>query len=145
MKYTTALFSILFAFSISAQESIISGKLKNAQNNEELAYVNIGIVNKNAGTVSDEKGIFKLKLNEIVTPNDTVVFSHIGLETKKLLVSQLKSDHNTIEMTPSENILEEVVVAFKKPNSNNLAEVEKVWGLCILISLPFMTKLSMII
>ncbi|HEX8014189.1 MAG TPA: hypothetical protein VF465_03065 [Flavobacterium sp.] len=53
MKHTTTLFSILFTSIMFAQESIISGKLKNAQNNEELGYVNIGIVNKNAGTVSN--------------------------------------------------------------------------------------------
>lgn len=129
MKHTTTLFSILFTSIMFAQESIISGKLKNAQNNEELGYVSIGIVNKNAGTVSNEKGIFKLKLSEKVTPNDTVVFSHIGFETKKLLVNRLKSDHNDIEMTPSKNTLKEVVVAFKKPKPKQFGRSAKGLGL----------------
>jgi len=129
MKYTTTLFSILFTSIMFAQESTMSGKLKNAQNNEELDYVNIGILNKNAGTISNSKGIFKLKLNEKITPNDTVVFSHIGFETKKILVSQLKFENNNIEMTPSENTLKEVVVAFKQSKPKQFGRSAKGLGL----------------
>ncbi|MET3027393.1 carboxypeptidase-like regulatory domain-containing protein [Flavobacterium sp. UW10123] len=129
MKYTAFLFSIVFTSTIFAQESTISGKLKNAQNNEDLDYVNIGIANKNVGTVSNSKGIFKLKLNEKVNPNDTIVFSHIGFETKKILVNQLKSDHNSIEMIPSENSLKEVVVSFKKPKPKQFGRSSKGLGL----------------
>ncbi|KAF2512148.1 carboxypeptidase-like regulatory domain-containing protein [Flavobacterium zhairuonense] len=129
MKYTTSLFSFLFTCTIFAQESTISGKLKSTQNNEELDYVNIGITNKNVGTVSNSKGIFKLKLNDKVQPTDTIVFSHIGYETKKILVSQLKETNNSIEMIPSENTLKEVVVSFKKPKPKQFGRSAKGLGL----------------
>lgn len=129
MRYNTTLFFIFLSFGIFAQESTISGKLKSTRNNEELDYVNIGIANKNVGTVSNSKGIFKLRLNKKVIPNDTIVFSHIGFETKKILVSQLKDSNNTIEMIPSENTLKEVVVSFKKPKPKQFGRSSKGLGL----------------
>jgi hypothetical protein len=83
MKYNITLVSFLLTFGITAQETSISGEIKNSQNNSNLDYVNIGISDKNAGTISDAKGNFNLKLNDKVTPNDTIVFSHIGLRLKK--------------------------------------------------------------
>lgn len=129
MKYTTSFFFVLFTSIIFAQESTISGKIKNVQNNEELDYVNIGINNKNVGTVSNSKGIFKLKLSKKVQPTDTILFSHLGFETKKILVDQLKETNNSIEMIPSENILKEVVVSFKKPKPKQFGRSAKGLGL----------------
>lgn len=129
MKYTSTLVLLFFSFGIYAQENIISGKIKDSQTNSSLEYVNIGIGNKNAGTVSNEKGIFKLKLNEKVNPNDTIVFSHIGFETKKIIVNQLKSEQNVIEMKPSENSLKEVVVTLKKPKPKQFGRSAKGLGL----------------
>jgi len=129
MKYTSTLVLFFLSFGIYAQENIISGEIKNSQTTSSLEYVNIGISNKNAGTVSNEKGFFKLKLNEKVHPNDTIVFSHIGFETKKIIVNQLKSEQNVIQMTPSENSLKEVVVTLKKPKPKQFGRSSKGLGL----------------
>lgn len=129
MKYTSTLVFLFLSFEIYAQENIISGEIKDSQTHFPLEYVNIGIGNKNTGTVSNEKGIFKLKLNEKVHPNDTIVFSHIGFETKKIIVNQLKLEQNVIQMTPSENSLKEVVVTFKKPKSKQFGRSAKGLGL----------------
>lgn len=125
MKYNITLLFFLLTFGITAQENSISGEIKDAKNNSNLDYVNIGISDKNTGTISDVKGNFNLKLNDKVTPNDTIIFSHIGFETKKILVSQLKSDHNKIILEPSENTLKEVVVQFKKPKSKQFGRSAK--------------------
>ncbi|KRB53927.1 carboxypeptidase-like regulatory domain-containing protein [Flavobacterium sp. Root186] len=125
MKYTTTLLFVFLSFGIYAQENNISGEIKNSQNGLNLEYVNIGIANRNVGTVSNAKGNFTLKLNEKVSLNDTIVFSHIGFEPKKVLVSQLKSSHNIVAMIPSENILKEVVVSFKKPKSKQFGRSTK--------------------
>ena len=125
MKYTTTLLFVFLSFVIYAQENNISGEIKNSQNGLNLEYVNIGIANRNVGTVSNAKGNFTLKLNEKVSLNDTIVFSHIGFEPKKVLVSQLKSSHNIVAMIPSENILKEVVVSFKKPKSKQFGRSTK--------------------
>ncbi|QOG03499.1 carboxypeptidase-like regulatory domain-containing protein [Flavobacterium sp. MDT1-60] len=132
MKYNITLVFFLVTFGITAQENSISGEIKDSKNNSNLDYVNIGISDKNAGTISDAKGNFNLKLNNKVTPNDTVVFSHIGFETKKIVVSQLKSDRNKIILEPSENTLKEVVVKFKKPKSKQFGRSAK--GLALMHS-----------
>jgi hypothetical protein len=132
MKYNFTLVFFLLTFRIIAQENSISGEIKDSKNTSNLDYVNIGISNKNAGTISDAKGNFNLKLNDKVTSTDTIVFSYIGFETKKIVVSQLKSDHNKIMLEPSENTLKEVVVKFKKPKSKQFGRSSK--GLALMHS-----------
>ena len=105
MKFAKLLLLFLISFNVFAQEKTISGEIKDSENNSTLEYVNIGIVNKNTGTVSNSKGIFSLKLNEKVSLNDTIVFSHVGYESKKIVVNQLKSTNNSIVLKPSENTL----------------------------------------
>lgn len=129
MKYTTTLFFIFLSIGIYAQENIISGEIKDSQNYSSLEYVNIGIANKDVGTVSNKNGKFILRLNEKVNSNDTIYFSHIGFETKKLLVDQLKSDANILTMIPSENTLKEVVVKFKQPKPKQFGRSSKGFGL----------------
>ncbi|MWB93465.1 hypothetical protein GON26_03770 [Flavobacterium sp. GA093] len=129
MKYNITLAFFFLTFGITAQETSISGEIRDSKNNQFLEYVNIGITDKNSGTVSNTKGIFNLVLDKKVTPNDTIVFSHIGFETKKILVSQLKSAHNKIILDPSENTLKEVVVKFKKPKPKQFGRSSKGLGL----------------
>jgi len=108
--------SIIFLFInvISySQEQIISGKVWNFENNELLAYVNIGIKNKTVGTVSNNNGLFKLLLNDKVISKDTVVFSFIGFKTERYLVSELYNS-NTISLHPENTKLDEVVLSSKK-------------------------------
>jgi len=125
MKYNFTLVFLLLSIGIYAQEVSISGEIKDSKNNSNLDYVNIGISSKNVGTVSNKKGVFNLKLNEKVAPNDTIVFSHVGFETKKILVSQLKSPNNIVTLAPSESILKEVVVKLKKPKSKQFGRSSK--------------------
>lgn len=129
MKYTSTLLFVFLSFGIYAQENTISGEITNSQNGVNLEYVNIGIADRNVGTVSNVKGNFTLKLNEKVSLNDTIVFSHIGFESKKMLVNQLKSSNNIISLIPSENILKEVVVSFKKPKPKQFGRSAKGFGL----------------
>ncbi|TRX60069.1 carboxypeptidase-like regulatory domain-containing protein [Fulvivirga sp. M361] len=96
------------------QENVITGKIKNAENNEPMAYVNIGIKNKTAGTVSTIEGMYKLRLNEKITADDTVLFSHVGFVTQRYQISELKNDHKTILLLPENVALDEVVISSKK-------------------------------
>lgn len=132
MKCIITLVFFSVTIGLTAQENSISGEIKDSKNNSNLDYVNIGISNKNTGTISDLKGNFNLKLNNKVSPNDTIVFSHIGFETKKIMVSQLQSDNNKIILEPSENTLREVLVKFKKPKSKQFGRSSK--GLALMHS-----------
>jgi len=111
----------LFNFGFS-QESIIMGKVMDSKKNIGLNYANIGIPNKSVGTVSDSNGLFKLKLNDKVTINDTIQFSYVGFKTKKVLVSALKTKDAIFLLEPQKNVLSEIVI---KPKKFKLRKVGK--------------------
>lgn len=108
---------ILFMFishCVLSQDEIILGRVLNHETNKALPYVNIGITNKTVGTVSNEKGLFKLTLNDKVSSNDTIIFSYIGFQTEKYLVSELNNKNTTVFLYPKDMDLDEVLVTTKK-------------------------------
>jgi hypothetical protein len=62
MRLYVFLFLALTINSFS-QEKTINGEIKDAENKTYLQYANIGISNKNSGTVSNSDGKFSLKIN----------------------------------------------------------------------------------
>jgi hypothetical protein len=62
--------------SLTAQ---VSGQVIDAETQLPLAYVNIGVVGKNMGTISLEEGTFRLGFDDLA-PGDTLRFSMIGYE-----------------------------------------------------------------
>ena len=56
-----------------------------------IGYVNVGVISRNIGTVTDESGRFRLDFAEL-TDNDSLRFSMIGYESGTYTVAQLKSD-----------------------------------------------------
>ena len=116
MKLFLTLTAILTLNSICfSQEAEIRGKIQHAENKASLAYVNIGITNKNIGTVSNSNGKFILRLNADMTESDTITFSHIGFSSKHIPVSELMGNENTIFLKPQTNDLNEVIVRVKTP------------------------------
>ena len=93
---------------------IYSGKLVDKNSRITIPYVNIGIVNKNIGTVSNAKGEFKLELNS-AKENDTLFISCIGYERKEYLISSFINsfgsiDQILIELQPKIYELADVVI-----------------------------------
>lgn len=131
MKLFLLTFFSLFLIitSIFSQQKFIEGEIQNSKSLESLAYVNIGIVNKNVGTVSNVKGKFILKLNEKISENDTITFSHIGFLSKQIPVSVLLNNKNKIILKPRVNDLNEVIVKFKTPKSKKIGRHSKGLGL----------------
>lgn len=64
---------------LSAQDNLV-GRVFSATDSLPLAYVHIGIVGKEAGTISNENGQFRLAAKN-KTPGDTLRFSMLGYET----------------------------------------------------------------
>ncbi len=112
-----------------AQVKIITGEIKDAENKVALAYANIGISNKNSGTVSNAKGEFSLKIHEDVKENDLITFSHVGYQTKTIAISKLNLIRPVIELEPEKNQLDEVVVKFVKPKPKIIGRNSKGLGL----------------
>ena len=118
--------TILNSFS---QEKTVNGEIKDAENKTHLQYANVGISNKNTGTVSNSEGKFSLKINEKITENDLVSFSYVGYQTKKIAISKLNLSNNIIELEPEKNQLDEIVVKLVKPKPKILGRNSKGLGL----------------
>jgi len=115
MRTSILIILCLVNFSIFGQNTV-DGKIKNAQTNEPIPYVNIGILKRDKGTVSNEKGEFSLEIpTEFI--NDTIKISSIGYKTKIFIVKEfIKTLNENPSIELSENVIElnEVVVSSKK-------------------------------
>jgi hypothetical protein len=79
-----------------------------------IPYANIGIINKNIGTVSNPKGWLTIEIDNEFN-NDTLCISCIGYESKKYLIAELKNslkdiEQLKIELKPKIYQLEEIIV-----------------------------------
>jgi len=75
----------------NAQEEIkIFGVTKDT-NNKMIPYVNIGIVHSSVGTVSNDKGIFKLIIPAKCV-NENLMFSCIGFKSQSIPIQKLKAN-----------------------------------------------------
>ena len=106
------IFFILFN-GISALAQAFDGTVIDGTNKEKLAYVNIGIVGKGIGTVSDMNGKFSINLHDSLN-SYTLKFSYIGYESISFNVlefkKKLKDNSIDILMKPAVFSLSQVVV-----------------------------------
>jgi hypothetical protein len=90
---------------------LYKGLIKEQETNSPLAYVNIGLMNKPVGTVSDTSGAFSLPLLQEHL-SDTIRLSLVGYAPKKVLVNDfIQSPGKTIYLTKTALQLDEVVVS----------------------------------
>jgi CarboxypepD_reg-like domain len=94
--------------------TLLKGIIMEEGSKTPLIYVNIGILNKPIGTVSDTLGNYSLTINqENIT--DTLQVSSVGYVTKKIAVNTLiQASDKTIRLTKKITVLQEVVVSNKK-------------------------------
>jgi hypothetical protein len=71
----------------------ISGTVFEKENNIPVEYVNIGVVGKNIGTVSDQSGKFTLQISSEYY-NDTLRFSCIGYQSYSIKVSDIMNQND---------------------------------------------------
>lgn len=97
------------------KELVLKGYIQNDKSKEALAYVNIGVLNKDWGTVTNKNGQFELILNESHA-NDTLRISMVGFAPKTVLVKNVLNRKEGFKLELKEQIseLEEVVVTAKK-------------------------------
>ncbi len=98
-------------FQATSQNIKMKGIMLDAITNAPIEFVNIGILNKNKGTITNINGVFTLMLLEKFQ-KDSLTISHINYHTIK---TPIKNDNNlTIFLKPKTNKLEEVVISNKK-------------------------------
>lgn len=89
----------------------IEGTVIDARTGEKLQYVNVGLIGKATGTVTDNAGHFKLILNN--NNADSLRISMIGYTAKTFLVKDYSGD-KTITLLPDNKQLKEVKVYSRK-------------------------------
>jgi hypothetical protein len=91
------------------------GQVLDATTQEPLPYVNIGLVNQNIGTVSDESGYFELEVPANQYNDATLRFSMIGFESRDFILKDyLDLQILTISLEEKATALEEVVLTTQR-------------------------------
>jgi len=101
------------------------GVVKDINSGENLAYVNIGVVNKNLGTVSNTNGVFQLVLDDKFDA-ETIRISLIGYKSLTFGVSDFKKmilSTDIILMEKNVSELREVVIKNKNLRDAKLGNV----------------------
>jgi len=100
--------------------TIIQGEITDAKTRLPLVHVNIGILEKDAGTVSNERGKYELHIKPGME-NDTVRVSMIGYKAEQFVVKDLLSHRlNNIELEYEIGKLKEVVITAQGLKTKNL-------------------------
>lgn len=115
-RITSLLLVFLIPF-LSASQSLppkVEGTILDTTG-EHLAYVNVGIVNKPIGTVSNNNGRFTLNLKEVST-DDTIKLSLAGYTPLKLAVKNLINNKpdQVFELEKQPILIEEVNITHKR-------------------------------
>lgn len=119
----TALF--VLALPVQAQLAFL-GKVVDASTGDPIPFVNIGVLNRAIGTVSNEEGDFLLEFRpDRVQSGDVLRISSLGYEPKEVPLSRLQqsTEHFTFRLRPVPIDLNEVVVS-----TSELFEVEEELG-----------------
>ncbi|RZL13326.1 MAG: carboxypeptidase-like regulatory domain-containing protein [Hymenobacter sp.] len=108
-RYSLLTFFWLLAVSAAAQP--ITGRVTDARTGQPLPFVNIGVVGKALGTVSNEQGQYGLAFQKNLA-NDTVRVSYLGYQPRLLTLRQLRAQP-AVALSPAAVALAEVRVQGK--------------------------------
>ena len=129
MKYLFT--SLIFIFALTAATAqTLKGTLIDAHTGEPLPYVNVGVVKKGIGTVSDENGKFTLPVPEGHSA-DTLRISMIGYAEQNFIVDDIAKRLNadpTIKMKEQATQLKEIVVTNRKQKDKLLGNKTRSQG-----------------
>lgn len=105
---------ILLIFNYSYSQNLkISGIVK-TNNNKKLEYVNIGIKEKNIGTISNEDGTFLITVNKSLL-KDSLTFSYVGYKNLTIKIEDIKSKkQNEFILLEQPTELNEVIISARK-------------------------------
>lgn len=147
MKYLTTIISVFIFLNSYSQK--YSGQIIDKGNNKPVPYVNIGVLGKNVGTVSDNEGKFQLELNDKYN-DDTLRVTSIGYENHNFRILDFKKniahiENCQIKLTPKIYQISEVVVSPKKIKIVTLGNSNKNSGdICIISSIGLGSEIGLI-
>ncbi|HHU58100.1 MAG TPA: TonB-dependent receptor [Bacteroidales bacterium] len=114
---------IIFAQNTEQLTQTIRGRITDKASGELLAFVNVGIMNTQMGSTTDENGQFVLK--NVPIGRHTIYVSSIGYETaiiKEVLVGSAKEVYLQITLKEKVTELESVLI---KPKTNKTESLNK--------------------
>jgi len=125
INLTWSILIMMFQINIIALGQQISGTVTEMNGDIPVEFVNIGIVGKNVGTVSDRNGKYTLQVNPKYQ-DDTLRFSSIGYRTYSVKVSDfLKLNNGNVSFEKMTYDITEVVVRPQKVNQKILGITTK--------------------
>jgi len=125
-KLLLVFYFLIFLFQQShSQSKVYEGVLKDLNSKERLAYVNIGVLNKNSGTVSDVNGQFQLVLDEKYD-DEILKISIIGYKSLTYSVAEFKkaiTENKDFFLEKEVAELKEIIISNKKLQTRNFGNV----------------------
>ena len=114
-SYSPYLLLLCFNIQFGICQVDLVGQVIDADTEEPLPYVNIGLVNQNIGTVTDEAGYFVLEVPGNGYADATLRFSMIGFEPQDFTLQEYRDQKIlTIPLQEKATALEEVVLTTKR-------------------------------
>ena len=110
------LFVFLLGLAVLNAQYILQGQVVDAFTKDPLPFVNIGVLKKELGTVSNEDGFFFLEVPDVYA-TETLRLSMIGFDTRDFQVAELETillSNNTLVLAEQTTFLEEVVLIAEK-------------------------------
>ena len=110
------LFAFLLCIPVLNAQYILQGRIIDALTKEPLLFVNVGVLKKELGTVSNEDGFFFLEVPDVFA-KETLRFSMIGFDERDFQVTDLEAillSNNTLVLAEQTTFLEEVVLTAEK-------------------------------
>lgn len=97
---------------ITFSQVVLKIQLLDSLTKKPIEFVNVGVLSKGMGTVTDENGFFQLNLPDSLKENELKI-SCIGYESKKISIKKL-IDLNTLLIKPAAINLDEIKVVVKR-------------------------------
>ncbi|MEO6723605.1 MAG: TonB-dependent receptor [Ferruginibacter sp.] len=108
-SYMMALvFANLMTTTLSAQNTTINGTIQNSQSKESVAAVSVTVKGSPAGTFTDDKGNFRISLDQKLPV--TLIISSVGYSLQEVVVNS-NSEPLNIQLAPSNSLGQEIVVS----------------------------------
>lgn len=101
---------ICLSSNLANAQTLVTGKVTDSSSGDPIPFVNIIITDLAKGTVSNLDGEFNFRLPENAEDEMEVVFSHIGYESKKLIVADLRNSPISIFLSASDYELNQAIV-----------------------------------
>jgi outer membrane receptor protein involved in Fe transport len=113
MKFFLSIYSMMFAFTMFAQDGKLKGNVADLKNNDALIGVNISVQNNQSGTTTDIDGNYEL---ELPAGKYTIIYTYVGYEEIKQEVNIIEAKETVvnIQLTESRSLLNEVVITTSK-------------------------------